>query len=168
MAVSRWKVPQSSPCSWWWRCKTPRYRCRGIRWAWSRPPPWSPPNALCWLNAACAAEPGLRPSAAPSPTPPFPSPLVRNQLERLQDRLLERSPVACPQLTPKNTRRCTISQTSAASNTFMHTYLELHTGRELLQAQRPAFSCEFLWLLDRWYVALEPLQHCERNSGSVQ
>lgn len=76
--------PIISPCSWWWRCRTPHCHCHDIRWVWSRPPPWSPPSAPCWPNAASgtATPPPL--SAAPSPIPPVPSPPGQSHLAHLK------------------------------------------------------------------------------------
>lgn len=152
-AVRGWKVPQPSPCSWWWRCKTPRYRCRGIRWAWSRPPPWSPPTALCWLSAVCAAEPGLRPPAVPYPTPPSPSPLARNHLEHLQDRLLKSSPIAwhLKTLVGAESAKHLQRQTHSCSHTLNSTGAGSCSRRSV-----PLFpvSCCGSWIDDMWLWSL--------------
>lgn len=61
------------PCSWWWRCRTRRFRFHDILSAWSRPPPWSPPSAPYWQSAPSGPGPTALPPAAPAPIPHAPS-----------------------------------------------------------------------------------------------
>lgn len=75
--------PNHLPCSWWWRCRTQRFHFRGSPRVWSRPPPWSPPSALCWWSEGRSSEvvptldsvPDLDRDYDPHPAVPAPSAL---------------------------------------------------------------------------------------------
>lgn len=115
------------PCSWWWRCRTPRYRCRGILSVWSQPPPWSPPSAPCWRSAASGAEPAPHPSAAPAPIPHAPSPPGPSHAENLQHgtmgEIAHCAPATYPRLTPKKkySHVCDYTNICPATHTEIHT-----------------------------------------------
>lgn len=135
----------SSPCSWWWRCRTPHYRCRGTQWVWSQPPPWSQPSALCWPSAVTGTEADPPPSAAPSPIPPSLSPPGRSRREHLQHGQRKKSHYLCGLFSlDLYSLVCTYANICSPAHIHSDTHLELHRGWVFLWTLRCVLLCDFL------------------------